>query len=41
MMATLRNLAIGALRLAGEANIARGLRWASRSPVRTLALLGL
>jgi len=41
VMATLRNLAIGLLRLAGETNIARGLRWASRSPARTLALLGL
>jgi hypothetical protein len=40
-MATLRNLAIGLLRLAGQTNIARGLRWASRNPARTLALLGL
>lgn len=28
VMATLRNLAIGLLRLAGQTNIARGLRWA-------------
>ncbi|MGH3922443.1 MAG: ISAs1 family transposase [Pseudonocardiaceae bacterium] len=41
VMATLRNLAIGVLRLAGETNIARGLRWASRNPSRALALLGL
>ena len=40
-MARLRNLAIGALRLAGEDNIARGRRWASRDPVRALHLLGL
>ena len=41
VMATLRNLAISALRLAGQTNIARGLRWASRDPARALALLGL
>jgi hypothetical protein len=38
-MATLPNLAISLLRLAGEPNVARGLRWASRNPIRTLALL--
>lgn len=41
VMATLRNLAIGVLRLAGETNIARGLRWAARDPARALVLLGL
>lgn len=41
VMATLRNLAISVLRLAGESNIARGLRWAGRDPARALALLGL
>ncbi len=40
-MASLRNLAIGALRLAGEANIAKGLRRAGRDPTRALQLLGL
>lgn len=41
VMATLRNLAIGVLRLAGATNIAAGLRWAARVPARALALLGL
>lgn len=41
VMATLRNLAIGVLRLAGVTNIARGLRWAACAPIRALALLGL
>jgi hypothetical protein len=41
VMATLRNLAISVLRLAGVTNIARGLRWAARTPARALALLGL
>ncbi len=40
-MASLRNLAIGALRLAGEENIAQGMRWAGRDPTRALQLLGL
>jgi hypothetical protein len=40
-MATLRNLAISVLRLAGVTNIAQGLRWAARAPARALALLGL
>ena len=40
-MVSLRNLAIGALRLAGDDNIARGRRWASRDPVRAVHLLGL
>ena len=41
VMATLRNLAISVLRLAGVTNIAAGLRWAARKPARVLALLGL
>ncbi len=40
-MATCRNLAIGALRLDGAANIAAGLRRNARDPTRPLALLGL
>lgn len=40
-MATCRNLAIGALRLAGAANIAAGLRHNARDPARPVALLGL
>jgi predicted transposase YbfD/YdcC len=40
-MATCRNLAIGALRLAGVRNIAAGLRRAARDQDRPLALLGL
>ncbi len=40
-MASLRNLAIGALRLAGEDDIARGRRWAGRDPARAPRLLGL
>ena len=37
-MATWRNLAVGALRLAGVANIAAGLRRNARDPRRPLAL---
>jgi predicted transposase YbfD/YdcC len=40
-MATLRNLAIGVLRLAGITNIAAGLRHTGRHPVRPLTLLGI
>lgn len=40
-MATCRNLAIGALRLAGIRNIAAGLRRAARDHTRPLTLLGL
>ncbi|MFM9699319.1 ISAs1 family transposase [Streptomyces europaeiscabiei] len=40
-MATCRNLAIGALRLAGVRNIAAALRRTARDQTRTLALLGL
>jgi hypothetical protein len=38
-MATLRNLAIGALRLAGSTNIAAALRHNSHDPTRPLTLL--
>jgi Transposase DDE domain len=40
-LASLRNLAIGALRHAGETNIASGLRWVARDSRRALALLGI
>ncbi|MFF0087695.1 ISAs1 family transposase [Streptomyces canus] len=40
-MATYRNLAIGALRLAGVRNIAAGLRRTARDQTRTLTHLGL
>nr|WP_280882794.1 transposase [Streptomyces pseudovenezuelae] len=40
-MATWRNLAIGALRLAGATNIAAVLRYNARNADRPLALLGL
>jgi predicted transposase YbfD/YdcC len=40
-MATWRNLAIGALRLAGVNSVAAGLRRNARDPQRPLALLGL
>jgi predicted transposase YbfD/YdcC/GNAT superfamily N-acetyltransferase len=41
VLATLRNLAIGVLRLAGVENIAKGLRHLSRRPAIALTLLGL
>ncbi len=40
-MASLRNLAIGTLRIAGRTNIAAGLRWVARDPARVLTFLGL
>ncbi|KQZ16595.1 transposase [Streptomyces sp. Root55] len=40
-MVTWRNLAIGALRIAGTQNVAAALRATSRDPKRPLALLGL
>jgi predicted transposase YbfD/YdcC len=40
-MASLRNLAAGALRLAGHANLATALRHTGRDPARPLAILGL
>jgi hypothetical protein len=40
-MATLRNLAIGALRLTGVGNIAQTIRHMSRDAARTLTVLNL
>jgi hypothetical protein len=40
-MASLRNLAISALRLDGHTNIAAALRWTARDPSRSLTLLGI
>jgi hypothetical protein len=39
-MASLRNLAIGALRLAGWTNLAAALRHNGRDPTRPLTILG-
>jgi predicted transposase YbfD/YdcC len=41
VMASLRNLAISALRIAGHNNIASALRWTARDPARSLTILGL
>jgi hypothetical protein len=41
VLATLRNLAIGVLRLAGVTNIAQALRHLSRRPELALSLLGV
>jgi predicted transposase YbfD/YdcC len=41
VMASLRNLAISALRLGSHTNIAAGLRWTARDPSRSLTLLGI
>jgi predicted transposase YbfD/YdcC len=41
VMASLRNLAVGALRLAGHPNLAAALRHTGRGPARPLAVLGL
>jgi len=41
VMASLRNLAIGVFRIAGETNIARATRSVMRDPMRALALLGI
>ncbi len=41
VMASLRNLAISALRLKGHTNIASALRWAARDPTRALQILGI
>jgi predicted transposase YbfD/YdcC len=41
IMASLRNLAISALRLAGRTDITEATRWASRSMDRPFAILGL
>ena len=40
-MASLRNLAISALRIAGHTNIDAALRWTARDPARPLSILGL
>ena len=39
-LATLRNLAMSLLRLAGVNNIAEALRWIARDPHRSATLLG-
>lgn len=41
VMASLRNLAVGLVRLAGHTQIAPTLRWINRNPARALAFLGL
>jgi hypothetical protein len=41
VMASLRNLAVGALRLSGHPNLAAALRHTGRDPARPLAILGL
>ena len=41
IMAALRNLAIGALRLAGRPDITEATRWAGRSMDRPFTILGL
>lgn len=41
VLASLRNLAIGALRNAGAVCVAKGLRHVARDPSRALVLLGL
>jgi predicted transposase YbfD/YdcC len=41
VMAGLRNLAIGALRLAGRADITEATRWAARNMTRPFTILGL
>ena len=41
MMATLRNLAISLLRLAGAHYIAKAIRWCARDASRCLRLIGL
>jgi hypothetical protein len=40
-MAALRNLAIGALRMAGRTDITEATRWAARSMDRPFTILGL
>jgi hypothetical protein len=41
VMASLRNLVVGALRLAGQLNLAAAPRHTGRDPARPLAMLGL
>ena len=40
-MASLHNLAIGALRLAGRTDITEATRWACRNMTRPFTILGL
>jgi hypothetical protein len=40
-MASLRNLAISALRLNGHTNIAAAIRWTAGDPSRSLQILGI
>lgn len=40
-MAALRNLAVGALRLAGRTDIAEATRWATRNMQRPFTILGV
>ena len=40
-MASMRNLAIGALRLAGHTRITEATRWACRNMTRPFTILGL
>jgi hypothetical protein len=40
-MAGLRNLAIGALRMAGRTDVTEATRWAGRSMDRPFTILGL
>jgi hypothetical protein len=41
VLAGLRDLVIGLLRLAGYASIARSVRWVARNPACSLVLLGV
>ena len=41
VMAALRNLAVGALRLHGRNDITEATRWATRNKTRPFAILGL
>jgi len=41
VMASLRNLAISVLRLAGASSIAKAIRWCARDVARCLRLIGL
>jgi len=41
VMAALRNLAIGALRMAGRTDVTEATRWAGRSMDRPFTILGL
>lgn len=41
MLASLRNLAINALRLASHTHITEATRWANRNMTRPFAILGL